>query len=200
MFILYRTLPLLSECVVPPIWHALLCYSDSLHRCKPDYRHNAKPTVCKRSRRQHLFRAHRVSRQRLPPPAIIQLQSELQLQQIELRLQNEEICRLQSKLHASQNQDVAKQFGNLIDSVGGILWTADFGTLTMGFINKQAERTLGYPVSDWLNQENFWQDHIHPRMGIGRVNALARLPRRRHRKKARRICVCNEDKAARDYW
>ena len=48
------------------------------------------------------------------PQAIKQMQSELQIQQIELRLQSEEICRLQSKLGPSQTPDAAKPFDNLM--------------------------------------------------------------------------------------
>ncbi|HKV40061.1 MAG TPA: ATP-binding protein, partial [Blastocatellia bacterium] len=30
------------------------------------------------------------------------------------------------------------------------------------FVSQQAERILGYPVEQWLNDPDFWRDHIHP--------------------------------------
>ncbi|MFT5139881.1 MAG: PAS domain S-box-containing protein [Lysobacterales bacterium] len=50
----------------------------------------------------------------------------------------------------------------LVHSAGGILWEAHAGTFRFTFVNDAAERILGYPCERWLNEKNFWRDHIHP--------------------------------------
>jgi PAS domain S-box-containing protein len=51
---------------------------------------------------------------------------------------------------------------NLINSVDGIVWMADQSSLNFTFVSKQAERILGYPIESWLNDPDFWLNHIHP--------------------------------------
>ncbi|NJK61290.1 MAG: PAS domain-containing protein [Synechococcaceae cyanobacterium SM2_3_1] len=53
------------------------------------------------------------------------------------------------------------QYLHLVNAVQGIVWEADPVTLQFTFVSAQAEKILGYPVSQWL-EENFWIDHIHP--------------------------------------
>jgi len=55
-----------------------------------------------------------------------------------------------------------QQVGCLVNHVDGIVWEADAKTFTFNFVSQQAERLLGYPISRWLNEPTFWQDHIHP--------------------------------------
>jgi PAS domain S-box-containing protein len=55
-----------------------------------------------------------------------------------------------------------QRFADLVNSLEGIVWEADAGTLAFGFVNERAERILGYPVEDWLGVPTFWADHIHP--------------------------------------
>ena len=66
----------------------------------------------------------------------------------------------------------------LVNSVDGIVWQADpilsFSAgpepgkcqkargLRFTFVSQQAERLLGYPVRRWLEEPDFWQQHIHP--------------------------------------
>src|SRR5207237_6688418 len=47
-------------------------------------------------------------------------------------------------------------------SVEGIVWQAEHSSLRFTFVSQQAERLLGYPVKCWLEQPDFWQNHIHP--------------------------------------
>ncbi|MGH9509607.1 MAG: PAS domain S-box protein, partial [Terriglobales bacterium] len=54
-----------------------------------------------------------------------------------------------------------QQYQALVNSVDGIVWEADAQTLRFSFISQQAERLLGYPVQQWLQEPNFWADHIH---------------------------------------
>lgn len=49
----------------------------------------------------------------------------------------------------------------LMNNVDGIVWEADAKTFDFSFVSKQAERLLGYPVEQWLNEPGFWPNHIH---------------------------------------
>ncbi|MGH7555494.1 MAG: PAS domain S-box protein, partial [Longimicrobiales bacterium] len=54
----------------------------------------------------------------------------------------------------------------LLQTVGAIVWEAegDVAAEAVGdtFVSQQAERLLGYPLRDWLDQPTFWLDHLHP--------------------------------------
>jgi len=50
----------------------------------------------------------------------------------------------------------------IINSVAGIVWEADAATFRFTFVSPQAERLLGYPVSQWLTELRFWTSHLHP--------------------------------------
>lgn len=53
-------------------------------------------------------------------------------------------------------------YKSLIDSIEGIVWEALAGTLNYSFISRQAERLLGYPVEMWIDEPDFWAEHLHP--------------------------------------
>jgi PAS domain S-box-containing protein len=55
-----------------------------------------------------------------------------------------------------------RRFGDLVNSVEGIVWEACPPGFRFSFVSKQAERTLGYPVGQWLSEPTFWADHLHP--------------------------------------
>jgi PAS domain S-box-containing protein len=55
-----------------------------------------------------------------------------------------------------------RRFMDIVNSVEGIVWEADAETFVFSFVSKQAERILGYPVQEWLEQPTFWKDHLHP--------------------------------------
>ena len=55
-----------------------------------------------------------------------------------------------------------QRFMDIVNSVEGIVWEADAETFVFSFVGKQAERILGYPVEEWLQQPTFWKDHLHP--------------------------------------
>jgi PAS domain S-box-containing protein len=50
----------------------------------------------------------------------------------------------------------------LMHSVDGIVWEADARTFQFSFVSRQAERLLGYPSERWLNERDFWVEHLHP--------------------------------------
>jgi two-component system, cell cycle sensor histidine kinase and response regulator CckA len=60
-----------------------------------------------------------------------------------------------------QNQS-QRRYETLVNSVDGIVWEADPETMQFTFVSRQAERLLGYPVTEWLALPDFWKDHVHP--------------------------------------
>ena len=52
-------------------------------------------------------------------------------------------------------------YSKLVNSLDGIVWEADGETFQFTFVSPQAEKILGYPISQWL-EPNFWRDHTHP--------------------------------------
>jgi len=53
-------------------------------------------------------------------------------------------------------------FQSLVHSIDGIVWELDYPTWRFTFVSKQAERILGYPIAQWLNDPDFWPHHLHP--------------------------------------
>lgn len=47
-------------------------------------------------------------------------------------------------------------------SVDGIIWEADANTFQFTFVSNQVEKVLGYTSNEWLSENNFWINHIHP--------------------------------------
>ncbi len=43
-----------------------------------------------------------------------------------------------------------------------IAWSASAETFRFTYVNPAAETLLGYPVERWLNEPNFWTEHLHP--------------------------------------
>lgn len=49
----------------------------------------------------------------------------------------------------------------LINTIDGIVWECDASTFKFNFISKKVEKILGYTVEEWLEDPNFWIDHIY---------------------------------------
>ena len=56
----------------------------------------------------------------------------------------------------------SEKYEVLVDSVEGIVWEADAATFAFTFVSPQAERLLGYPARQWLEEADFWRRHTHP--------------------------------------
>ncbi len=64
--------------------------------------------------------------------------------------------RTEEALRQSQNE-----YHDLIESVEAIVWRAKpSGSFT--FVSREAEKLTGFPVAEWTDNPNFWQDHLHP--------------------------------------
>ncbi|MDP2309093.1 MAG: PAS domain-containing protein [Pseudomonadota bacterium] len=51
---------------------------------------------------------------------------------------------------------------SLLDLIPAIIWDGDPCSWRFHFVSRPAELLLGYPVQSWLEDPNFWADHIHP--------------------------------------
>lgn len=58
-------------------------------------------------------------------------------------------------------QESQQRLEELVNTIDGIVWEADARTFQFKFVSRQAEKILGYPSEEWL-EENFWQNHLHP--------------------------------------
>jgi PAS domain S-box-containing protein len=56
----------------------------------------------------------------------------------------------------------ADEYRALLDDLDAILWEADPRTVQFSFVSQKAERLLGYPITRWLDEPDFWVRLIHP--------------------------------------
>ena len=54
-----------------------------------------------------------------------------------------------------------EKFLSLVNTVNGIVWEADVEPFRSTCVSKQAEEILGYPTDNWINDDLFWESHIH---------------------------------------
>jgi len=54
------------------------------------------------------------------------------------------------------------RFAGLVQAIDGIVWEADARTFAFSFVSERAQRILGYPPAQWLQQPDFWASHLHP--------------------------------------
>jgi len=103
------------------------------------------------------------------------IQDELQCHQDQLEIQisnrtaelSQRIQDIEQQKRGIQNlaldlETSQQRYESLVNSIDGVVWEADAKNLQFQFVSQQAQRLLGYPVSDWLNQPTFWVEHIHP--------------------------------------
>lgn len=55
-----------------------------------------------------------------------------------------------------------RELASIIDSLDGIVWVADPRTFQFSFVSHGAEKMLGYPLHEWIENPTFWRDHVHP--------------------------------------
>ncbi len=67
-----------------------------------------------------------------------------------------------NKSNFKKLKESKQKYKNLLNNIRGIIWEADPETFQTTFISKQAEVLLGYPISEWLENTNFWESHLHP--------------------------------------
>jgi len=72
-------------------------------------------------------------------------------------LRTEELVHLRTKALAESEE----QFRELVQAQSAIVWRADPVSFKFSFVSDEAEKILGYPISDWLESNTFWIDHLH---------------------------------------
>jgi PAS domain S-box-containing protein len=50
----------------------------------------------------------------------------------------------------------------LVEGLDAIVWEAETWTWTFRFVSQSAEKLLGYPLSLWFDEPDFWINRIHP--------------------------------------
>ncbi|MGE5325419.1 MAG: PAS domain S-box protein [Deltaproteobacteria bacterium] len=50
----------------------------------------------------------------------------------------------------------------LLHSLDAIVWEADAQPLKFTFVSQRAKEWLGYPIASWLEEPDFWVQHLHP--------------------------------------
>ncbi|HEX3142068.1 MAG TPA: PAS domain S-box protein [Rhizobacter sp.] len=66
--------------------------------------------------------------------------------------------RLQAEAALRSSQ---QRFLDLVNSVDGIFWEADFATRCFTYVSEKAEAITGHPLAEWM-QPRFWSSHLHP--------------------------------------
>ena len=54
-----------------------------------------------------------------------------------------------------------QRFRDLLDDVVAIVWECELPSWRFTFVSQHAESILGYPVAQWLEEPEFWVNHIH---------------------------------------
>jgi PAS domain S-box-containing protein len=78
-----------------------------------------------------------------------------------------------------ETRTARQQYESLVHTIDGIVWELDVQTLSFTFVSNQSERILGYTPEQWLNDSNFWTDHLHPDDRISAVEFFRHAASRR---------------------
>jgi PAS domain S-box-containing protein len=54
-----------------------------------------------------------------------------------------------------------QNYYSLIQSVNGVVWEYDLNNNRFTFVSDKAEELLGYPIEAWLNETDFWRNHVY---------------------------------------
>ena len=60
------------------------------------------------------------------------------------------------------NEAHAQSFRDFVQGLNAIVWEREPVTSQFVFVSQQAKAMLGYSVEQWLNEPNFWANHLHP--------------------------------------
>ena len=69
----------------------------------------------------------------------------------------------ESALAAQAEAELArKQLASILGEIDAIVWKADTRRRRFSFVSKRAEDMLGYPISAWLHEDDFWRRIVEP--------------------------------------
>ena len=54
-----------------------------------------------------------------------------------------------------------EKYQTLVEELNVIVFQCDAETRQVTYVNRHAEQVLGYPLDRWLNEPDFWADHLH---------------------------------------
>lgn len=74
----------------------------------------------------------------------------------------EKNCLIGTGIDITELKKTQDDYRTLVNTIEGIVWEADPSTFRFTFVSRQAERILGYPIQQWLDEPDFWKNHIHP--------------------------------------
>jgi len=69
---------------------------------------------------------------------------------------------LEEKALQREQARTEQRLREVVQDLDAIVWEADAETWQFSLVSQRAENILGYPVSQWLTEPNFWLNHIHP--------------------------------------
>jgi PAS domain S-box-containing protein len=80
------------------------------------------------------------------------------------RLEQEVARRTEERDHAQKALVAAEQHTReLLSGLEAIVWEADATTLKILYVSGGAEKLLGYRTEEWLEGQEFWRCHLHPK-------------------------------------
>jgi PAS domain S-box-containing protein len=59
-------------------------------------------------------------------------------------------------------QDLALRFRNLVEDLNAGIWEMEVPSFKITFVSNQMEAILGFPMEKWLQETDFWVQHVHP--------------------------------------
>ncbi|MCM0081515.1 PAS domain S-box protein [Geomonas sp. Red32] len=59
-------------------------------------------------------------------------------------------------------RESTERYRELVEGLDAIVWEAEVDPFRFTFVSRRAEELLGYPVSQWLEEPDFWVRHLHP--------------------------------------
>jgi PAS domain S-box-containing protein len=65
-------------------------------------------------------------------------------------------------LDVSERRAAEAAYEDLVQSVGAIVWRGNPEVFRFEFVSRGAEVLLGYPVERWIQEPDFWYQHVHP--------------------------------------
>lgn len=54
------------------------------------------------------------------------------------------------------------KYETLVNAIDGIMWEWDVKSQRFTVVSQQAKRLLGHAPDDWINDPNFWENHLYP--------------------------------------
>ncbi len=70
---------------------------------------------------------------------------------------------LARELVARRAAELAEQrYRELVHGLDAIVWETEVDESTFSFVSQYAETLLGYPISQWMEEPDFWIEHVHP--------------------------------------